>query len=69
MNSAFIQKFESPRFTDGFGMRYESNREMTYDSIEVFGMSNWMNGVAIIEMGKTDEKRKVVSGKQAFSLP
>lgn len=42
---------------------------MTYDSIEVFGMSNWMNGVAIIEMGKTGEKRKLVSGKQDFSLP
>lgn len=32
---------------------------MMCDPREVFDVSNWMNGVAIIEMGKTGEKRKV----------
>lgn len=59
MNSGYILTFESSRFTDGLDMRYESKREIKYESIEVFGMSTWMNGVAIIETGKARKKRKV----------
>ena len=39
-DSAYILKVESPWFTDGFGLRYESKREIKYDSIEAFGVRN-----------------------------
>ena len=37
-DSANILKAESPRFTDGFGLRYESKREIKYDSVEASGV-------------------------------
>ena len=59
---------ESPRFTDGSGPRYESKREIKYDSTEVSGVSNWMHRVATIETGETGEKKKLVNANQEFSL-
>lgn len=63
MNSAYILKVESPRFTDSFGVKCEQGK-IKCDFLEVFDVSNWMNGVAIMEMGKTAEKRKLVNGHQ-----